>query len=213
MQHTILRGARNLLWILPNTVYSSFSHSKTQHHREHIHYGTFLFLVKNSYTVSTAGSQAYLEPKPSFHCYKIFPRIWKANLPEPANLVFSKKMPAEPESLYLTMVLGLLYLLEIPFSWPAAWKSLYFSLWDASSCPITVHNDLGAESKVMLYFSVAVSRIWGSIYLYFQALSLQSHFPVPWRSSWTYSWHVQIQRSNEILNLQYLSMKENKSSI
>jgi len=111
------------------------------------------------------------------------------------------------------VVPGQFYLFRIPFSWPATWKPLYFSLWDAFSFPLHLMKVLEQSPRwcfVSQWQFLAPAAV--STYI-FQALSLQPHFPVPCRSSWTYPWHMQIQWSNETLNLQYLSMEENKSSI
>lgn len=77
------------------------SYSKAQHHRGYTHCGIFLFSSENQLQ-RVHYWQPGLETKPSLHHHDVSLGIWRGNWwAKPANLLFSKKMPAEPPSLYL----------------------------------------------------------------------------------------------------------------
>lgn len=156
--------------------------------------------------MSTTGSQYPLVAKPALHCYKVSPKFWKGSLaPKSANPMYFQARCPQNQNLTYPLVLGLLH----PFG-----KA---SCLEASSLFIEMHflfqySWWNSYSRAQGGTSVSQGQFLEAEVVstcFYQALRLQPHFPVPQRSSWTYSWYLKIQRSNEMLNLQYLWRKIN----
>lgn len=95
-QHVIVQRARNSYKFF-QTMYSWFSFSKSTALQRTYSLGYIISPWKNSYWVSTAGSQASLGAKPSL-LLQSFPKNLKMQFTSRASKSHSSKMLSEPES-------------------------------------------------------------------------------------------------------------------